>query len=102
MKIAVVGLGAVGGLIAARLAAAGHDVSALARGETLARVRDAACVVDSRRQAVDRADRRQPTTRATLGPQELVVDRPQGAGAGGVAPQIAPLLGPDDASCCRR
>ena len=37
MKIAVVGLGAVGGLIAARLAGAGHEVSALARGETLAR-----------------------------------------------------------------
>ena len=34
MKVAVVGLGAVGGLIAARLAGAGHEVSALARGET--------------------------------------------------------------------
>ena len=39
MKIAVVGLGAVGGLMAARLAAAGHEVSALARGATLAAVR---------------------------------------------------------------
>ena len=38
MKIAVVGLGAVGGLIAARLAAAGREVSALTRGATLAAV----------------------------------------------------------------
>ncbi|HZW76497.1 MAG TPA: 2-dehydropantoate 2-reductase N-terminal domain-containing protein, partial [Caldimonas sp.] len=31
MRIAVIGLGAVGGLVAARLARAGHDVAALAR-----------------------------------------------------------------------
>ena len=49
MKIAVVGLGAVGGLIAARLARAGHDVSALARGETLARVRADGLHVESAR-----------------------------------------------------
>jgi len=36
MKIAIVGLGAIGGLLAARLAAAGHTVSALARGEQAA------------------------------------------------------------------
>ena len=41
MKIAVVGVGAVGGLIAARLALAGNEVSALARGATLAAVRRA-------------------------------------------------------------
>ena len=49
MKIAVVGLGAVGGLIAARLARAGHDVSALARGETLVRVRAEGLAIDSKR-----------------------------------------------------
>ena len=49
MKVAVVGLGAVGGLIAARLARAGHDVSALARGETLARVRADGLHVESAR-----------------------------------------------------
>ena len=40
MKIAVVGVGAVGGLLAARLAQVGHEVSALARGATLAAVRE--------------------------------------------------------------
>jgi 2-dehydropantoate 2-reductase len=40
MKVCIVGLGAIGGLFAARLAAAGHEVSALARGATLAAVRE--------------------------------------------------------------
>jgi 2-dehydropantoate 2-reductase len=35
MRIAVVGAGAVGGVFGARLAAAGHDVTFLARGTTL-------------------------------------------------------------------
>jgi len=46
MRIAVVGIGAVGGLIAARLARAGHEVSALARGQTLARIRADGIEVD--------------------------------------------------------
>jgi 2-dehydropantoate 2-reductase len=47
MRIGIVGLGAIGGWIAARLALAGHPVSALARGSTLhalsagLRIRDA-------------------------------------------------------------
>jgi 2-dehydropantoate 2-reductase len=40
MKITVVGLGAVGALIAARLLDAGHSVAALARGPTLDAVRE--------------------------------------------------------------
>ena len=39
MKVCIVGAGAVGGLIGARLAASGAAVSALARGETLAALR---------------------------------------------------------------
>ena len=72
MKIAVVGLGAVGGLIAARLAHAGHAVSAIARGPTLERVREhglevrtASGVLNARIDVTDDA--------AALGPQELVV-----------------------------
>jgi 2-dehydropantoate 2-reductase len=40
MKIGIVGLGAVGGYLAARLESAGHEVSAVARGATLAAVRE--------------------------------------------------------------
>ena len=39
MKVCVFGLGAIGGFLAARLAMAGHEVSALARGATLSAVR---------------------------------------------------------------
>ena len=40
MKFCVFGLGAIGGFVAARLALAGHPVSALARGATLSAVRE--------------------------------------------------------------
>ncbi len=39
MKFCVVGAGAIGGLLAARLSAGGHDVAVVARGETLAAIR---------------------------------------------------------------
>jgi len=38
MRICIVGAGSVGGVIAAYLARAGHDVSVVARGEHLAAV----------------------------------------------------------------
>ena len=66
------GLGAVGGLIAARMAAAGHSVSALARGETLARVRERGLVVDSAgKRSVARIVVAEEAR--TLGLQDLVV-----------------------------
>ena len=93
MKVAVVGLGAVGGLIAARMAGAGHAVSALARGQTLARVRERGLVVDS-------AGKRSVARIAVaddahaLGPQELVVIALKAPALAALVPQIALLLGP--------
>ncbi len=40
MKFCVVGAGAIGGLMAARLSAGGHEVHVVARGETLTAIRD--------------------------------------------------------------
>jgi len=40
MKFCVVGAGAIGGLLAARLSASAHDVHVIARGETLTAIRD--------------------------------------------------------------
>jgi len=93
MKVAVVGVGAVGGLIAARLGRAGHQVSALARGETLARIRAEGVRVESARESFS-----VPVTAsddaARLGPQELVVIAVKAPALPAVAESIAPLLGP--------
>ena len=40
MRIAIIGVGAIGGLVAARLALAGEEVSVVARGAALAAIRD--------------------------------------------------------------
>ena len=93
MRIAVVGIGAVGGLIAARLARAGHEVSALARGQTLARIRADGIEVDgasgsfsTRVAASDDA--------AALGPQEFVVIALKAPALAAASEAMAPLLGP--------
>ena len=93
MRVAVVGLGAVGGLIAARLAGAGHEVSALARGETLARVREHGLIVDSAgKQSVARIA--VAADSAGLGQQDLVVVALKAPALAALAAQIAGLLGP--------
>ena len=91
MRVAIVGLGAVGGLIAARLAAAGHRVSALARGATLSRVREDGLVVES---ASGRSVARIEVSDepAALGAQELVVVALKAPALAAVAPTLAPLL----------
>lgn len=92
MKVVVVGLGAVGGLIAARLALAGHAVSALARGATLARVAEHGIELESagRRQSVRIAVSDSATT---LGEHELVVVALKAPALAGVAAQMQPLIG---------
>ena len=92
MKIAVVGLGAVGGLLAVRLALAGHEVSALARGAVLAAVRERGLRLragTSEREARFAAsgDARE------LGPQELVVMALKGPALAEGSAAIQPLLG---------
>jgi 2-dehydropantoate 2-reductase len=94
MRIAVVGLGAIGGLLAARLARAGHEVSGLARGETLARVQSSGLQLESggTNTAVPL---RASDDASSLGAQELVVIALKAPALAEVAPTIAPLLGPD-------
>jgi len=92
MRIAIVGLGAVGGLIAARLARAGHDVSALARGATLARVRADGIAVEGASGAFS-ARVAASDDAASLGPQELVVVALKAPALAAASEAIAPLLG---------
>jgi 2-dehydropantoate 2-reductase len=93
MKVCIVGAGAVGGFIGTRLAAAGgSEVSAVARGATLAALREHGWrlrSVDGLVQVPARATDRP----AELGPQDLVVVAVKGPALGAVAGTIAPLLG---------
>ncbi|MEQ1683253.1 MAG: 2-dehydropantoate 2-reductase [Burkholderiaceae bacterium] len=93
MKIAVVGMGAVGGLLAARLATAGFDVSALARGDTLAELRESglrllAAGQETRVPIGASADANE------LGPQDLVIVALKGPALAAAAHGLQPLLGP--------
>lgn len=92
MKIAVVGVGAVGGLIAARLALAGHEVSALARGATLAAVRKHGLRLRAGGQESAVPLRASDQAQA-LGEQDLVVIAVKGTTLADVAQTLAPLLG---------
>jgi 2-dehydropantoate 2-reductase len=91
MKACIVGAGAIGGFIGTRLALDGHDVSALARGATLAalrqhgwRLRQGGELRSAKARASERA--------SELGAQDLVVIAVKGQSLPEVAPQIAPLL----------
>ena len=93
MRIALVGLGAVGGLMAARLASAGHEVCALARGATLAAVR-----ARGLRLTMDGVETSSPISASNdaraLGPQELVIVALKGQSLAAAAQAMQPLLGP--------
>ena len=100
-KVCIVGLGAIGGLFAAwlgsRLPAGSISLSALARGATLAALRqqnglllqgagDGAAAQTVALHATDKAD--------DLGPQDLVILAVKGPALGAVAPALRTLCGP--------
>ena len=94
MKIAIYGAGAIGGFLGARLAAQAHDVSAIARGATLAAIR--ARGLRLRSQGGEVAPRvRAEDDPATLGVQDLVVVAVKAPALRDVASRIGPLVGPD-------
>jgi len=94
MKVCIVGAGAIGGFIGARLAASGNcEVSALARGATLQalkshgwRLQQGGTLLQSPAHASDQAGQ--------LGVQDVVVIAVKGPALLSVAESIAPLVGP--------
>lgn len=94
MKICVVGAGAIGGLVAVKLARAGEQVSVVARGAHLAAIRERGLtLVEGEREEVVRVA---ATDRlAELGPQELVVLAMKAHQLAPVAPEILALCGPE-------
>lgn len=98
MKFCIVGLGAIGGLFAARLAQAGHEVSALARGATLDAVRRGGLTLVEGEAGQERRVTlpvRVADDARELGPQDVVVIAVKTTGLASIAGQVAPLLGPD-------
>jgi 2-dehydropantoate 2-reductase len=100
MKVCIVGAGAIGGLFAgwigSRIPKGEVELSALARGATLAALRRDGLRIES---ATAPGDVRGVPLRAedsarVLGEQDLVVIAVKGPALVGVAPQVTPLLGP--------
>ena len=94
MRIAIIGAGAIGGWLGARLAGAGNDVGVIARGATLAAIKTNGLILDeSGRES--RAHVTASDDPADLGPQDLVIIAVKGPAMRAVAPAVAALLGPD-------
>jgi 2-dehydropantoate 2-reductase len=96
MKIAVIGAGAIGGLVGAKLALAGNDVTFLVRGANLEAIRrDGITLVaaDGERQ-VARNVTASDDYRAT-GPQDIVILAMKAHQVDAVAAQVPLLYGPD-------
>jgi 2-dehydropantoate 2-reductase len=95
MRIAVIGVGGVGGYFGARLAQAGEDVTFIARAETLRALRESGLRVES----VDGDVLVQPALAtddpATLGPVDLVLLAVKGWQASEAIEAMRPLMGLD-------
>lgn len=94
MKVCVYGAGAVGGFIGVRLARAGLDVSAVARGVTLEAIAARGWRLEIGGESLSEPVRVSDDPRA-LGPQDLVVVAVKGTGLERAADGIGALLGPD-------
>jgi len=92
MKIAIVGLGAMGGLIAAKLIEANHEVRALARGKTLAALSERGLVIEQahgqKSLALKASDRPE-----ALGSHDLVIVSVKAPALPALAATIAHLRG---------
>lgn len=96
MKIAIIGVGAIGGLVGTRLALAGDEVTFIARGANLAALRSGGI----RLIAADGTEERVPTVKATddyaaVGPQDAVILGMKAHQVEAVAPQVPKLFGAD-------
>src|SRR5271163_3682479 len=92
MTICIVGAGAIGGSIAARLAAnTGHVVSVLARGAQLDAIRRSGLTLITRDRRIT-VPVRASSDPAELGPHDIVVVALKAYSLAAVAPGLAPLL----------
>ncbi|HEY8605840.1 MAG TPA: 2-dehydropantoate 2-reductase [Noviherbaspirillum sp.] len=93
MKIAVYGFGAVGGLLGTRLAAAGCEVTAIARGAVLAALRSSGAQLEQQDQTIG-VPMHAESDPAAAGVQDVVFIAVKATAMPAVAAGIAPLIGP--------
>lgn len=94
-RIGIVGAGAIGGHVAARLAGAGHQVTLLARGATLDAVRTHGLRYATGGEPAQRCDVRAESTPQAMGAQDLVILALKSQALPTVVPTLGPLLGAD-------
>jgi len=93
MKICVIGAGAIGGLLAAKLAEAGEEVGVVARGAQLQAIREQGLVL--REEDRDIVARVAASDRiADLGEPDLIVLGMKAHQVAAVAPEVGSILGP--------
>lgn len=92
-SVCVFGAGAIGGFLAARLAATGADVSVVARGPHLAAMQADGLTLQSGGKTTISHPRVASDT-ATLGPQDYVFITLKAHSLAPALPQMAPLIGP--------
>jgi 2-dehydropantoate 2-reductase len=96
LKIAIIGVGAIGGLVGTRLALAGEDVTFIARGENLEALRSRGIrlvMADGTEQAVAKV--KATDDYAAAGPQDMVVLAMKAHQVEAVVLEVPKLFGPD-------
>ncbi len=96
MKIAIVGAGAIGGFMGLRLARAGLDVTAFARGATADALRRHGWRMDSGGERIS-VPAKVETDAARIGTQDVVIVAVKGPAMAAVAPAVAAMLDADTA-----
>jgi len=95
MKIAVVAAGAVGGYFGARLAAAGHDVTFIARGAHLDAIRRDGLKVESTLGNLHLTNAKATDDATTVGPVDVVLFAVKLWDTEAAGQAMLPLVGPD-------
>jgi 2-dehydropantoate 2-reductase len=95
MKIAIIGAGAIGGLVGARLALAGEEVTFIVRGRNLEAIRERGIrLVNAAGQEHTALHVRATDSTADAGPQDLVILAMKAHQLEAVVDTLPPLLGP--------
>ena len=94
MRVAVMGAGAVGGYFGARLAAGGHDLTFITRGERLSAMREGGILVKSIDGDLDLEDVEATDDPAGVGEVELVIFSVKSTGTREAAEVAQPLVRP--------